>query len=163
MYILVINSSAFDPFTSGGYSALTDIFLSLFLVDVSSTFSPLVISVTEASKTLRLLTFESGSFTLPEKSSYHYTYAIQKIISCKLRMLSTLVESVLSERLGDCCVVIKKTITFFTEHFTSTNLHFFLLIEKLGLLIVLLHDDVKRLLRTGDGGNIAGTTKALSS
>ena len=59
--------------------------------------------------------------------------------------------------------VIKKIITFFTEHFTSTNLHFFLLIEKLGLLIVLLHDDVKRLLRTGDRSNIAGITKAFSS
>ena len=59
--------------------------------------------------------------------------------------------------------VITKIITFLTEHFTSTNLHFFLLIEKLGLLIVLLHDDVKRLLRTGDGGNIAGITKAFSS
>ena len=59
--------------------------------------------------------------------------------------------------------VIKKIITFFTEHFTSTNLHFFLLIEKLCLLIVLLHDDVKRLLRTGDGGNITGITKAFSS
>ena len=31
------------------------------------------------------MTFESGSFTLPDKSSYHYMYAIHKIISCKLR------------------------------------------------------------------------------
>ena len=89
MYILVVNSSAFDPFTSGGYSALIDIFLSLslsmFLADISSTFSPLVISVAEASKTLRLLIFESGSFTLPEKSSYHYMYDVYKIISCKFR------------------------------------------------------------------------------
>ena len=54
--------------------------LSLFLADVSSTFSPLVISVAEASKTLRLPTSESGSFTLPEKSSYHYMYDVHKII-----------------------------------------------------------------------------------
>ena len=59
--------------------------LSMFLADVSSTFSPLVISVAEASKTLRLLTFESGSFTLPEKSSYQYMYDVHKIISCKFR------------------------------------------------------------------------------
>ena len=89
MYILVINSSALDPFISGGYSALIDIFLSLslslFLADVSSTFSPLVISVAEVSKTLKLLTFESGSFTLPKKSSYHYMYAVHKIISSKLK------------------------------------------------------------------------------
>ena len=91
MYILVINSIALDPSTSGGYSALIDIFLSLslslsmFLADVSSTFSPLVISVAEAAKTLKLLTFESGSFTLPKKSSYHYMYAVHKIISSKLK------------------------------------------------------------------------------
>ncbi|KAK7860540.1 hypothetical protein CFP56_036658 [Quercus suber] len=57
----------------------------LVVTDVSSTFSPLVISVAEASKTLRLLTFESGSFTLPEKSSHHYMHAVHKIISCKIR------------------------------------------------------------------------------
>ena len=89
MYILAINSSALDLSTSGGYSALIDIFLSLslslFLADVSSTFSPLVISVAEVSKTLKLLTFESGSFTLPKKSSYHYMYAVHKIISSKLK------------------------------------------------------------------------------
>ena len=89
MYILVINSSVLDPFISGGYSALIDIFLSLslslFLADVSSTFSPLVLSVAEVSKTLKLLTFESGSFTLPKKSSYHYMYAVHKIISSKLK------------------------------------------------------------------------------
>ncbi|KAK7860539.1 hypothetical protein CFP56_036659 [Quercus suber] len=47
--------------------------------------------------------------------------------------------------------------------FHINKLPFFLLIEKLGLLIILLHDDVKRLLRTGDGGNIAGITKAFYS
>ena len=42
-------------------------------------FQPSFISVAEASKTLRLLTFESGSFTLPEKSSYHYMYVVHKL------------------------------------------------------------------------------------
>ena len=42
-------------------------------------FQPSFISVAEASKTLRLLTFESGSFTLPEKTSYHYMYVVHKL------------------------------------------------------------------------------------
>lgn len=65
-YIFIINSSASYLFTSDGYSALVNFFSLFFLADVSPTFSPLAICVLQ--KCLRLLTSESGSFTLPEKS-----------------------------------------------------------------------------------------------
>nr|POE55390.1 hypothetical protein CFP56_61658 [Quercus suber] len=136
--------------------------------DVSPTFNPLVICVLR--KCLRLLTSESGSFTLPEKS----------IISLYVDagFLSALVESVLSERFGDCSVVddsgdcfcdcrpLNNLLLFSRSVSLQQTSCIFSTDRKawpIDSSFASTHDDVKKILRAGDSDNISGITKAFSS
>ncbi|KAA8534397.1 hypothetical protein F0562_031914 [Nyssa sinensis] len=71
--------------------------------DVHLDFSPLVICVLE--KCLRLLSSESGTFTLPEKSmiSLYVCNTIRHLLQTQVEsgLLSSLIDLLLSERLGD--------------------------------------------------------------
>ncbi|XP_042949109.1 uncharacterized protein LOC122281567 isoform X5 [Carya illinoinensis] len=148
---------------------------------VSPTFSPLAVCVLQ--KCLRLLTSESGSFTLPEKSiiSVYVCNTLKYLLQTQVDAgsFSALVESVLSERLGDHCCAVDDSRDFFSEWSPLENLFLFsqsISNQQTSCIFstdkksppnhssfASTLDEVKRLVRSGDVGNIAGITKAFSS
>ncbi|XP_059441149.1 uncharacterized protein LOC132173627 isoform X2 [Corylus avellana] len=148
--------------------------------DVSPSFSPLVVCVLQ--KCLRLLTSESGSFTLPEKSiiSLYVCNTLKYLLQTQVDagLLSSLVELVMSEKLGDCCRV-DDSGDLFCEWRPLTNLLIFsqsishqqtsciFSTDKMAMPVdssfASILDEVKRFVSSGGGGNIAGITKSFAS
>ncbi|XP_035543314.1 uncharacterized protein LOC108983821 isoform X4 [Juglans regia] len=149
--------------------------------EVSPTFSPLAVCALQ--KCLRLLTSESGSFTLPEKSiiSLYVCNTLKYLLQTQVDagLFSALVESVLSERLGDHCCAVDDSRDFFSEWRPLENLLLFsqsISHQQTSCIFstdkkappvdgsfASTLDEIKRLVRSGDVGNIAGITKAFSS
>ena len=162
---LVINSSAFDPFTSDGYSALIDIFLSLFFWQLYHLLSALLSCVAEASKVANFWIWKlyiawEVIISLYVCNTLNYIMQTWVNILCfrtstLLHFLDNLIHWL--NLIGRCRIAIcfgwiglvwetwwllcSKWFWEFHGAFHTNKLNklaLFLLIEKLGLLIVLL-------------------------
>ncbi|XP_062077760.1 uncharacterized protein LOC133782458 isoform X2 [Humulus lupulus] len=150
------------------------------LKDISPDFSPLVVCILQ--KCLRLLDSESGTFTLPEKSmiSLYVGNTLKYILQTQVdaRLLSAVVDSILSERLGEHSSVSDDSGAAFCEWRPLRNLFIFSqgishpetrvfsidnkakpAVSSFGIAL----DEVKRNLTSGNNGEIADMTKAFAS
>uniref|UniRef100_A0A5B6YI04 Nucleolar pre-ribosomal-associated protein 1 N-terminal domain-containing protein n=1 Tax=Davidia involucrata TaxID=16924 RepID=A0A5B6YI04_DAVIN len=147
--------------------------------DVSLDFSPLVICVLE--KCLRLLSSESGTFTLPEKSmiSLYVCNTIRYLLQTQVEvgLLSSLIDLLLSERLGDRCSLIDvygdccewrplKNLLLFSRSITNQKICSISSIDRKAVCadnsFVNTLGEIKRIMRSSRGGGLVGIIKAFS-
>ncbi|PON51517.1 Nucleolar pre-ribosomal-associated protein [Parasponia andersonii] len=150
------------------------------LKGLSPDFSPVVVCILQ--KCLRLLDSESGTFTLPEKSmiSLYVGDTIKYILQTQVdtRLPSAVVDSILFERLGEHSSVSDDSSAAFCEWRPLKNLFLFsrcisnqqtcvFSIDQKSIPTVssfgIKLDEVKRLLSSGNDGEIAGLTEVVSS
>ncbi|XP_009352441.2 LOW QUALITY PROTEIN: uncharacterized protein LOC103943806 [Pyrus x bretschneideri] len=147
--------------------------------DVIPRFSPLSICVLQ--KCLRLLDSGSGTFTMPEKSviSTYVCSTLKYLLQTQVdaRLLSSMICSVLVERLGDCSVADNardkicawrplKNLLLFSQSISDQktcgiiSIHNKAMTADSSLAITL--EEVKRFENSRDAGDIARITKAFS-
>ncbi|KAL5548345.1 hypothetical protein UlMin_003576 [Ulmus minor] len=148
--------------------------------DVSLDFSPLVVCLLQ--KCLRVLDSESGTFTLPEKTtiSLYVCDTVKYILQTQVdgRLLSAVIDSILFERLGEHISVINDSGAIFCEWrplknlllFSQSILHQQTCVSSIHTKSLaadssfeITLSEVERLLRSGNGGEIAGITKGFFS
>ncbi|KAJ7014998.1 hypothetical protein NC653_004328 [Populus alba x Populus x berolinensis] len=149
--------------------------------DASLDFSPFIICILQ--KCVRLLGSESGTFSLPEKSiiSVYVCSTLKYLLQTQVDagLLSALIRSVLSEGLTDHCPSIDDSETLFCEWRPLRNLllfaesvlnkqacyQFFIDQEAMPAVGSFANtlDEVRNIVESGHGGEIAGISKALSS
>ncbi|XP_059628326.1 uncharacterized protein LOC132271080 [Cornus florida] len=146
---------------------------------VSPDFSPLVICVLE--KCLRLLSSESGIFTLPEKSmiSLYVCNTIRYLLQTQVEagLLASLIDLLLSERLEDRLSLVDvsedlcewrplKNLLLFSKHIKDRQS-----CSTASVVREAVHTDnsfvntlgeVKKFVKSRHGGELAGITKAFS-
>ncbi|KAJ6753566.1 NUCLEOLAR PRERIBOSOMAL-ASSOCIATED PROTEIN 1 [Salix purpurea] len=149
--------------------------------DGSLDFSPFIICILQ--KCARLLSSESGTFSLPEKSiiSVYVCSTLKYLLQTQVDagLFSALIRSVLSEGIMNHCPLIDDSESFFCEWRPLRNLmlsaesilnkqaccQIFIdqeAIPTVGSLTKTL-DEVRNIIERGHGGEIAGISKALFS
>ncbi|KAM1057176.1 hypothetical protein ACFX2A_031156 [Malus domestica] len=147
--------------------------------DVTPHFSPLTICVLQ--KCLRLLDSGSGTFTMPEKSmiSTYVCSTLKYLLQTQVdaRLLSSLICSVLVERLGDCSIADNardkicewrplKNLLLFSQSISVRKTCGILSIHNKAMpadsSLTITLEEVKRFENSRDAGDIAGITKAFS-
>ncbi|CAK7338479.1 unnamed protein product [Dovyalis caffra] len=149
--------------------------------DVSLDFSPFIMCILQ--KCVRLLSSESGTFSLPEKStiSVYVCSTLKYILQTQVDagLLSALIRSVLSEGLTDYCPSIDDREVFFCEWRPLKNLLLFAesILNKRACCHFSIDQkamatdgsftetlgEVRNIVESGHGGERAGILKALSS
>ncbi|XP_021667302.2 uncharacterized protein LOC110655333 isoform X2 [Hevea brasiliensis] len=140
--------------------------------DVSPEFSPLVICVLQ--KCMRLLSSESGTFSLLEKSmiSVYVCNTLKYLLQTQVdaRLLAALIRSVLSEGLQDQCSVEwqpLKNLLLFSESILHQKAFCFFLIDEKDVPVdssfVRALGEVRKILESGHSGEIAVIMKDFFS
>ncbi|XP_052200530.1 uncharacterized protein LOC127806944 isoform X2 [Diospyros lotus] len=145
--------------------------------DVSPNFSPLVICVLE--KCLRVLTSESGTFTLPEKSmiSLYVCNSVKSLLQTQVEagLLSSLVDLLISRRIQERCSLVDnsqdlcewrplKNLLLFTRSIINQQTFMFSSIERkahANSSFIEVLSEAKRVLRSENDCGLARVAKAF--
>ncbi|XP_057475147.1 uncharacterized protein LOC130763274 [Actinidia eriantha] len=146
--------------------------------DVSPEFSPLIICVLE--KCLRVLSSESGTFTLPEKSmiSLYVSNTIKYLLQTQVEagLLSSLLDLLLCKRIEDHCSLVGnaqdlcewrplKNLLLFSQSLQNRQTCSFSCIERKAVQadssFVNALGDIKRVVNGGSDSGFVGTIKAF--
>ncbi|KAF2287371.1 hypothetical protein GH714_039771 [Hevea brasiliensis] len=165
-----LNLLIFSP--SGGIKAQAYKLTQAAMSNVSPEFSPLVICVLQ--KCMRLLSSESGTFSLLEKSmiSVYVCNTLKYLLQTQVdaRLLAALIRSVLSEGLQDQCSVewqpLKNLLLFSDSILHQKAFCFFLIDEKdvpVDSSFVRALGEVRKIIESGHSGEIAVIMKDFFS
>ncbi|XP_027162829.1 uncharacterized protein LOC113763268 [Coffea eugenioides] len=149
----------------------------MLLADTFPNFSPFIVCVLE--KCLRLLSSETGSFTLPEKSmiSLYVSTTLKYLLETQVEggLLCSLTQLLISERLKGCCDMIgfcpcewmpMNSLLYFARNTVQQQIYSSFMSEEkatgLGGSFSETLSEVNRILRTKDHCGLLGVTMGFS-